>query len=88
MSTLTTVAQRKFIIDLYRGGHTQTAIADIVGTTQGNVSKVLSKARKRDPLIPARRRTQPRGEGRVRPRRTYSASQLGSCDEPMNLDAL
>ncbi|MGA2232322.1 MAG: hypothetical protein ABSH22_15600 [Tepidisphaeraceae bacterium] len=86
MSTMTTVAQRKFIIDLYHEGHTQTAIANVVGTTQGNVSKVLSRARKRDPLIPARRRTQPLGEAQRA--RTYAASQLGSCVQPMNLDAL
>lgn len=75
--------QRQFIVDLYRdGAHTQTMIAELIGTTQSNVSKVLAQARRHDPQIPGRRAAR----GRLPRRKAFAASQLGSFAEPANLD--
>jgi hypothetical protein len=82
-----TDTQREFIIILYRRGrHTQAAIADLAGTTQGNVSKVLSRARRTDPSIPGRCAADaPHSPHR---RWTFAASQLGATAVPLNLDGV
>ncbi|HUB27923.1 MAG TPA: hypothetical protein VL992_21035, partial [Tepidisphaeraceae bacterium] len=46
---------RQFIVSLYQSGaHTQRMIAEIVGTTQSNISKIISKARRDGMLLPKR----------------------------------
>jgi transposase-like protein len=82
---------RKYIVAVYReGGRTQATIAEMVGTTQSNVSKVLAKWRRRDPSI--RRRfaaANPKPavtSGADRRQFCFAASQLGSPVEPLNLD--
>jgi transcriptional regulator len=78
MMTPITDTQRESIITLHQHGiHTQGEIAYLVGTTQGNVSKVLTQARRCDPAI----RNCGRGRTRIIP-----ASQLGTRRVPLNLD--
>jgi DNA-binding MarR family transcriptional regulator len=77
MNVLST-EQRRFVIQLYsRGEHTQASLADLVGTTQSNISKMLSRARRRDPSIPKRH---PRLELAARGPRIFAASQVASFD--------
>jgi DNA-binding MarR family transcriptional regulator len=83
---LLTIEQRRFAVELHLGGeHTQAAIAELLGTTQGNISKVLAAARRRDAKIPTRRRT---SDSDSRPLTIFAASQLGSRREPLNMDSL
>jgi|GEM_PF-6001930 len=78
--------QRQFIISLYSDGeHSQAAIAELAGTTQSNVSKILAAARKRGAPLPIRM-ANPR---RIpREQLTLVASQLGSAAVPLDLDFL
>jgi DNA-directed RNA polymerase specialized sigma24 family protein len=77
--------QRRFVICLYRDGQTQTAIAQLVGTTQGNISRFLARARRRDASIPIRRGATNRGAAELQ---VFASSQIGSSKEPFNLDNL
>jgi transcriptional regulator len=70
------------IVELYRGGATQSAIAGALRTAQSNVSRVLSRARRKDRAIPRRA---VEAESRLR---IFAASQLGSRRFPLNLDYL
>jgi predicted transcriptional regulator len=77
---------RQFIVDLYvNGKRTQAAIAELAGTTQSNVSKILAKARRCDSSIPACRRL-PRG--RAEKALVFQVSQLGSARCPLDMDML
>jgi DNA-binding MarR family transcriptional regulator len=79
------VEQRQFIVRLYRDEQrTQTEIAELLGVTQSNVSKVLAQARRRDPQIPKRRRAA--RSPIVRRPRIFAASQFGSSRQPLDLD--
>jgi len=78
--------QRRFILDLYlEGRQTQAEIAELTGTTQSNVSKIVARARLRDPAIPMRQRN-------ARPtsakEKVFAASQIGSSFLPLNMDFL
>jgi hypothetical protein len=77
--------QRRFIVDMYRDGHTQASIASMVGSTQGNISQLLAYARRCDPSVPIRPKGNRKGESR---RPVFASSQLGSSKEPFNLDHL
>jgi predicted transcriptional regulator len=86
MMNLVSEEMRKFIIDLYReGNRSQKLVAELVGTTQGNVSKVLAKARGENEVIPRRCVTARRWSDR---RRVYAASQVGSLMQPLDLDEI
>lgn len=75
---------RQFIVRLYRqGAHTQAMIAEIAGTTQSNVSKVLAKCRRNGIVLPRRNRVT-----RERKLLTISASQIVSGGRSLNLDYL
>ena len=76
---------RQFIVSLYRSGaHTQSMIAEIAGTTQSNVSKILEQERRQGGQLPLRNAV---GK-RAKRRQTLSASQIGSARSPLNLDYL
>jgi len=73
--------QRDSITALCRAGcFTQSEMAEMSGTTQSNVSKILKQARRSDPEIPRRRSR--------KNRRKFNVSQMGSRREPMDLDLL
>jgi predicted transcriptional regulator len=69
------------IIEKYRKGLKQKAIALELDTAQSNVSRVLSIARKNSPEIP--RRYIEAEESRLR---IIAVSQLGPRGHPLNLD--
>jgi transposase-like protein len=76
---------RQFIVSLYRqGGHTQGMIAQLAGTTQSNVSKILSQARREGLQLPRRNSTV--GNDKRPP--TSAVSQLGPAGFPLNMDYL
>jgi DNA-binding transcriptional regulator LsrR (DeoR family) len=76
---------RKWIVSLYQSGeHTQQMIAEIVVTSQSNVSKILAKARNEGAILPTR------NVAGDREKRTpmFSASQVGPAGSALNLDYL
>jgi len=77
--------QRRLVVALYRDGeHSQSSIAEMVGTTQGCVSKLLAAVRRSEPAIPRRRK-----EKRLRVVcSTMAFSQIGSARMPLDLDTL
>lgn len=78
--------QHQFIAQLYLGGtYTQSRIAEMVGTSQGNVSKVVARIRERSHVVTDRRLKAAHADDDEAPR-IFIASQLGSLKEPLNLD--
>lgn len=76
---------RQFIVSLYQSGaHTQRMIAEIVGTTQSNISKIISKARRDGMLLPKRNVAIESHESC----RTLQASQIAPNGSALILDYL
>jgi DNA-binding MarR family transcriptional regulator len=76
---------RQWIVSLYQSGeHTQQMIAEVVGTTQSNVSKLLAKARREGIFLPTRNAATDRQKRTP----TVMASQAGPAGSAMNLDYL
>jgi DNA-binding XRE family transcriptional regulator len=85
--TILSTEQRRFVISLWiDGGHTQVEIANLVGLTQGSISKILKRARRYNPNIPIRLGS---AKKILSPKPlVFTASQLGPMLEPTDLDLL